>query len=116
MKIVIAGIYLFLFVTCGISQSVEANTEISFTKLEEQVEQNKPQQVIGYVKLDKACGVYIDAEIEPGIKKRLYPVNLNDHYKIDGLLIKFDYNFSRAMMPGGCNCDFAVSVFGVSRL
>lgn len=114
MKLAIAGIYLFLLAACGTSQNVETNTEGTSTTIEENVEQLKPQRIIGYVKLDKVCDVYIDAEIEPGIKKRLYPINLDEKFKIDGILIKFDYNFSRAAAPGGCDCDYTISVHDVA--
>lgn len=108
---------MLLLVACGSTQNVESTSVGTTSTIEEeveQVEQIKPHRIIGYVKLDKACGVYIDAEIEQGVKKRLYPINLDDKFKIDGVLIKFNYNFSRAAAPGGCECDYTVSVHEVS--
>ena len=46
--------------------------------------------------------------------KNIYPVNLEEKYRKDGLKIHFNYNISRAMTPAGCSVDAVVSVENVS--
>ena len=63
---------------------------------------------------NEGCPLYITAKIDGQLMK-LYPVNLEKSYKIDGLKIKFSYNLSRAMQPENCQVDKVVSVENVSK-
>ncbi|MEY3236071.1 MAG: hypothetical protein RI883_172 [Bacteroidota bacterium] len=71
--------------------------------------------VKGTVHMDeKGCPIYIISKID-GASFKMYPVNLEDQFKIDGLKIKFSYNLSRAMQPENCQVDKVVSVENVSK-
>ncbi len=72
---------------------------------------------IGTVHLTEGgCGIYIDALTGPDTYKKLYPINLDEQFKVEGARIKFDYELSRAMMPSGCDADFTVTVSDVTRM
>jgi hypothetical protein len=70
---------------------------------------------IVYVSL-KGCPVLIETEIN-GETMRLYPVNLDEEYKKDGLRISFTFAPSRAMQPEGCTLiDRVVSIENVLKI
>lgn len=69
----------------------------------------------GMVHVSKECGVVITIT-ENGSELNLYPVNLSDEFKKDGLLLTFTSLPSRAMQPAGCSVDRVVSVDNVKKL
>lgn len=109
-----------MFLSCGTQKEVAngtsegENTEVQTTV--EEPNQDGNYRIIGVVHLEDGCGAYIDAEVTPGEMKKLYPVNLEDQFKVEGAKIKFDYALSRAMVPEGCIPDMTVSVSDVTRL
>lgn len=60
----------------------------------------------------EGCPFYIIA-IEEGKEVKMYPVNLEESFKKNGIKIKFSYNLSRAMQPSNCQVDKVVSVSNV---
>ena len=62
----------------------------------------------------EGCPVFITAKIDGALVK-MYPVNLEEQYKIDGLKIKFSFNLSRAMQPENCKVDKVVSIENVTK-
>jgi len=68
----------------------------------------------GMVYISKECGVIITIT-ENDQELKLYPVNLEDQFKKDGLLITFNSYPSRAMQPAGCIVDRVVSVDKVKK-
>lgn len=77
---------------------------------------------LGKVHVSKkdACPVYITIE---GVFSKssivefytIYPINLERAFQKDGLYIRFNYTFSRAMSPEGCKTDGVVSVENVEK-
>jgi hypothetical protein len=68
----------------------------------------------GIVHVSKECGVVITIT-ESGSELKLYPVNLSDEFKKEGLHISFSSLPSRAMQPTGCSVDRVVSVENVKK-
>lgn len=111
-----------LFFSCGTQKEIvdgsngENGEEVVTENSGEQTEIDENYRIIGTVHLAEGCGVYIEAETAPGEMKKLYPVNLEDEFKVEAAKIKFDYALSRAMLPEGCDADMTVSVTDVTRL
>jgi hypothetical protein len=64
----------------------------------------------------KGCPILIETIIG-GETLRLYPVNLDDAFKTDGIRIYFHYTTSRAMQPVGCALiDRVVAVENVEQI
>lgn len=95
MKIVIMFFALFLF-ACG-------------TQKNSKLESNQSR---GIVELSEHCTI-IHSEIE-GKPITMYPVNIEDKFKKEGLKIQFDFALSRAAQPTNCIVDRVVSVSNVS--
>ena len=68
----------------------------------------------GVIHISKECGVVITIK-ENGSELKLYPVNLSDEFKKEGLHISFSSLPSRAMQPAGCSVDRVVSVDKVKK-
>jgi hypothetical protein len=105
-------IFLILFglVACGTSNEV-----ILVESGAESIESDGKISGTVYVSL-KGCPVLIETTIA-GEKLRLYPVNLDDAYKTDGIRIYFHYTISRAMQPEGCTLiDRVVAVENVEEI
>ena len=101
---------LFSVLICSISCSSQKEIVENGTKKSETV-----QIVKGTVHLSgEGCPFYITAKVDGQLMK-LYPFNLEDSFKIDGLKIKFSYNLSRAMQPENCQVDKVISVENVSK-
>jgi hypothetical protein len=63
---------------------------------------------------DGGCGIYIDAK-DNGTSKRLYPIDLPEQFKKEGLKIEFSYSLSRAPQPEGCLVDHVVVITSANR-
>ena len=99
-------IYLILIasslIACKSSKNADAsNADAPFQK--------------GMVHISKECGVVITIT-ENGSELNVYPVNLSDEFKKEGLLLSFTSLPSRAMQPVGCSVDRVVSVDNVKKL
>lgn len=74
-----------------------------------------------HVSKDDACPIYITIE---GVFSKssiiefhtLYPINLDQKFKKDGMYIQFNYTTSRAMSPEGCATDGVVSLENVGEI
>ncbi len=98
-----------LFFSCGTAK--KTNTEVVSTT----------GNYYGTVHLSaNGCPYYIEIQkskktnIAKETFKNVYPVNLEEKFRKDGLKIHFNYNISRAMTPAGCTVDAVVSVENVS--
>jgi hypothetical protein len=73
-----------------------------------------------HVSKNEACPIYITIE---GVFSKssivefhtLYPVNLANKFKKNGIYLQFNYTPSRAMSPEGCNTDAIVSLENVEK-
>ena len=73
-----------------------------------------------HVSKNGACPIHITIE---GVFSKssiiefqtLYPINLGNKFKKDGMYIQFNYTPSRAMSPEGCDTDAVVSLENVEK-
>ena len=73
-----------------------------------------------HVSKNDACRLYITIE---GVFSKssiiefhtLYPINLDQKFKKDGMYLQFNYTPSRAMSPEGCATDAVVSLENVEK-
>jgi hypothetical protein len=71
---------------------------------------------VGMVRItDKGCFCYLEVN-ENGALLKMYPVNLDEKYKKEGIRLKFTYNVSRAMQPENCFVDKVVALENVVEL
>lgn len=129
MKLFIATLTALSLASCGSqkavtgSKEVEKSVEVVETAAED-IQENVEEmdttasqtrigdnyRIVGVIHVnDDPCGAYIEAQEKDGMVK-MYPVNLEDKYKKDGLRVKFDYTLSRAMQPAGCSVDKVIAV------
>ncbi len=64
---------------------------------------------------DSSCPVMIVCVNDKGEKLKLYPINLEQQFRINGTELEFDYRFSRAPQPSGCSVDMVVTVHNISQ-
>lgn len=93
----------FLFISCASSK-----------KASQELDSIKGIQ-IGVVHLESACGAIISTQID-GVEMRLYPVNLGNDFKKEGIKISFQSIPSRAMQPENCKVDRVVCVENVEKI
>jgi hypothetical protein len=106
MKTVILFSVLFFSISCSTQKEIIENGTF---------ESEAVQIVKGTVYIsEEGCPVFITAKIDGALVK-MYPVNLEEQFKIDGLKIKFSFNLSRAMQPENCKVDKVVSLENVTK-
>jgi len=64
---------------------------------------------------DGGCGIYIDAKVN-GTGVRLYPIDLDERFKKEGIKIEFSHALSRAPQPEGCLVDHVVTITSAKRI
>jgi hypothetical protein len=102
-----------ILLTACTTQKEIANSENNGEHLSENVEDGF---TVGIVRItDKGCYCYLEVN-ENGSLLKMYPVNLDEKYKKEGVRLKFTYNVSRAMQPENCFVDKVVAVNDVSEL
>lgn len=112
MKILFLALTLVLVTSCGtqkeVVQSNDGNANV------EQI--TNDGMIVGIVRVNpRGCPLYIDAT-ENGEALTMYPVNLDEKYKKDGIRIQFSYTPSRAMQPEDCNVTKVVALDNVTQL
>jgi hypothetical protein len=101
-------IFAILAITFGCSTAKETpvSTEKEVKIVEEKIEEVKePEVLVGKVRVSKegeGCPLYIEA-YRNGEMFLVYPLNLIERYKLDGLKIKFTYTESKALLPDNCS-------------
>jgi hypothetical protein len=112
MKIVFLALTLILVASCGTQKEAVQSNENSSN-----VEQTANDgMIVGIVRMNpKGCPLYLDAN-ENGEEITMYPVNLDEKFKKDGIRIKFTYTPSRAMQPEECNVNKVVALDSVIQL
>ncbi|MFN5147856.1 MAG: hypothetical protein ACK5EK_02515 [Flavobacteriia bacterium] len=112
MKIFIMAFTAILFTSCGIQKEVSGSNS-SATDAEQSTDDT---MIVGIVRMNpKGCPLYLDAN-ENGEAITMYPVNLDDKFKKDGIRLKFSYTPSRAMQPEDCNVTKVVALENVTQL
>lgn len=68
----------------------------------------------GIVRINKTgCPVLIEM-VEGDLYSVVYPVNLDEKFKVEGTKIKFSFTPSKAQMIEGCKADRVISVSNVT--
>jgi hypothetical protein len=90
---------------CSITKETPVNPVKEVKIVEEKTEEAKePEILVGKVRVSsegEGCPLYIEA-YRNGEMFLLYPLNLIEKYRIDGLKIKFTYTESKAPLPDNC--------------
>jgi hypothetical protein len=69
---------------------------------------------------NNGCPYYIEinqclvSNLSYYLGKTIYPIQLDDKFKKEGLKLKFNLTVSRAMSPADCKIDYVVSLENVS--
>ncbi|MFM7684185.1 MAG: hypothetical protein ACKO7P_15795 [Bacteroidota bacterium] len=69
---------------------------------------------------NNGCPYYIEinqcfvSNLSYYIGKTIYPIQLDEKFKKEGLSLNFNLNVSRAMSPADCQVDYVVSLENVS--
>ena len=76
---------------------------------------NGENLVLGFVRTsDEGCPLYIEVRDRDGLK--VYPTNLEDKFKVDGLLLRFSFGRATSPAPETCEGVSAVSVANVAAM
>lgn len=101
---------LFLLLICSCRSAKNQNSE-----------QSKVTYFTGTVILNNnGCPYYIEitncyvSNLSYYIGKKVYPIELEDKFKKEGLNLNFNLTVSKAMSPANCQVDYVVSLENVS--
>lgn len=107
MKSIYSILLIFLFMACETPKQVTVSSESS-------EEKDEASYSIGQVFLNDAdCEVYIRLE-NSGMK--LYPVGMDEMFKVNQAWLQFRFTFSRAPQPEGCGDARAAALTEIVRL
>ena len=85
-------------------------------KTEDTLTSPENYRVIGIVHVSETeCPLYIEAKLVDK-SVNMYPMNLEEKYKREGMKIKFDYELSRGPQPENCELDMVVSLSDVTLM
>jgi hypothetical protein len=104
MKYILIFAILVAIFSCSTAKETPVNPEKELEIVEEKIEEIKDEILVGKVHVSnegEGCPFYIEA-FRNGEMFLLYPVNLIEKYKIDGVKIKFSYIESKAPLPDNC--------------
>jgi len=94
---------------------IESHEEL-VNKEEDSITSPENYRVIGLVHVSETeCPLYIEAKLTNGAVN-MYPMNLDEKYKREGMKIKFAYELSRGAQPENCELDMVVSVSDVTLM
>jgi hypothetical protein len=115
-----------ILTSCGASKERKQAKEAESAKVEEvvkdqtdEISEQRPMTeeemvlIVGTVRIKKdGCPVLIEMQ-EGDLYSVVYPVNLEDKFKVDGKVIEFEYLLSRAQMIEGCKAERVIAVSNV---
>lgn len=116
--IIIAALVLLTFGCANRKEKMQENEshEELMNKTEEQNSTELENRVIGIVHVSETeCPLYIEAKLTDHAVK-MYPMNLEDKFKNEGMKLKFTYELSRGAQPENCDIDMVVSLSEVSLM
>tara|TARA_R100000951_G_scaffold105375_1_gene99133 strand:- start:519 stop:860 length:342 start_codon:yes stop_codon:yes gene_type:complete len=94
---------------CGSSNKVDSQSA------EETQANMESTYVIGQVYMEKdGCEIFILTEGKE--QEKLYPVGLDDMFRVNEAILQFEYDLSRAPLPEGCEDCRAVVLRSVTRV
>lgn len=94
---------------------IESHEEL-VKKTEDSLTTPDNYRVIGLVHVSETeCPLYIEAKLADKTVN-MYPMNLDEKYKREGMKIKFAYALSRGPQPENCELDMVVSLTDVTLM
>jgi hypothetical protein len=100
---------LLLFTSCGTTKDLAQNTAGESVQTDDRL---SGKVFVSY----KGCPAIIETMVD-GNAVKMYPVNLKDEFKQDGLKIKFTFTPSKAPQPEGCTLiDMVVAIENVEKI
>ncbi|MFT5822791.1 MAG: hypothetical protein ACI8ZM_004048 [Crocinitomix sp.] len=117
MKSIIVLSVLFLATACGNQKETMQEKEAIEQEIEPVTEVvNENYRVVGIVHISETdCPIYIETKLKDSTVN-MYPMNLEEKYKRDGMKLKFDYALSRGAQPENCDIDMVVSMSDVTLM
>ncbi len=113
--IIVLGILIFTF-ACGSHKESTHETEAIEEEIIDANDTSENYRVVGIVHVSETeCPLYIEAR-EKDKTINLYPMNLDEKYKKEGMKLKFEYAISKGAMPANCNADLVVSLTDVTLM
>ncbi|MEX2485735.1 MAG: hypothetical protein WED10_14275 [Brumimicrobium sp.] len=102
---------VFLIQGCGSTSKTQEKEE----NKETQEVNSETSQTVGEVKINhQGCELVIVTEDDT--PQMLHPVSLEETYKVDGTQLQFEYDYSRAPLPEGCEGTRVVVLRNVLQL
>lgn len=111
MKFIILTLTMLSLTLSGCGSTSKADKEVMEVNQENTISSYK----IGAVHLDENdCEIFIITEDEN--KEKLYPVGLDEMFRVNEAVLQFEYDLSRAPLPEGCKDCKAVVLRSVTRV
>jgi hypothetical protein len=110
MKLQLIFSCLVIATACSTSKEVVVEE-----KKEVIVEQAEVTDLVGKVRTSEECELYLET-YEGGKLVTMYPVNLDDNLKQNGVKISFTYILSKAKQPENCRVDKVVVLENVKQM
>jgi hypothetical protein len=93
----------------------ESNKEL-LNKTEDTIASPESNRLVGIVHVSETeCPLYIEAKLTDR-SVNMYPINLDDKFKYEGMKIKFTYELSREADPENCDVEMVVSLSEVALM
>lgn len=107
------ALFSLLFIcACGVKKNAKSENDTDWTVETQPV----MERIIGTVHTSETeCPVYIEA-IEKEDTFKIYPINLDERFKVDGMRLKFAYHAVKAPQPASCNTNIAAELIDVTPL
>jgi len=103
-----------LLVSCGNRKSVSADAGVEETEVSTETTETGAARVVGVVHISEEGCLVTVAMTEGDKTLNCYPVNIEDKYKVEGMVLKFFYEESRAQQPENCDVDLVISISDVA--
>lgn len=111
MKVFLAMTLAVFLMSCKSTKEVTDNGN---PPIEETPKEQVDPRVVGYVKLqNQGCDVLLEVDLK-GEKTLMYPVNLEDKFKKEGLKLMFQYLPSKKAIPLDCKANICIVMSDVS--
>lgn len=107
-QVIFSGLILLAACTTPKEVVVEEQKEVV-------VEQVSEVELVGKVRTSDTCPLYLET-YEDGKLVTMYPVNLEENLKNNGVKISFTYTLSRAKQPENCRVDKVVALDNVKQM
>lgn len=111
MKFSLVTFIFFILCSCITSKQTKKDT----------IQSDDFAPIIGKIHLNESrCPYYIEVEqvlvsnLSFYLGKKLYPIQLEEKYKKNGIKLKFNLTLSRAPSPADCQIDYVVSLSNTS--